>query len=197
MNRIAKNINSRFLLLMLPAGLMAQPGEKSFLQAIVENGDTILVDNIREVIIFPQRTFTNQRDYLKYRRLIRDLKIVHPYAKVAARYLEELNENFIDIKTENEKKKYIKNIEEKIRNQFEQEIKNLTIRQGRLLIKLVDRETGNTSYELVKELKGSFTAAFWQALAKLFGEDLKIQYDPLGEDRLIEEIIILIENGQL
>ena len=81
--------------------------------------------------------------------------------------------------------------------EFEEELRSLTITQGRLLIKLIDRETGHTSFELVRELRGSFPAFFWQTIARLFGSNLKTKFDPAGEDELIDQIILLIESGQI
>ena len=89
----------------------------------------------------------------------------------------------------------MKQVEKELLDEYEDDLKKLTITQGRILIKLVDRETGATSYELVKELRGSFSAFFWQAFARIFGSTLKAEYDPYGEDRLIEEIVLLIDNG--
>ena len=76
-------------------------------------------------------------------------------------------------------------------------MKKLTVNQGRILLKLIDRETGNTSYELVKELRGTISAVFWQTIARLFGSDLRAQYDPKGEDKLIERVVRMIETGQI
>ncbi|MFK5968672.1 MAG: DUF4294 domain-containing protein, partial [Candidatus Marithrix sp.] len=87
--------------------------------------------------------------------------------------------------------------EKELKKEFEDELKNLTMTQGKLLIKLVDRETGKTTYELVKQLRGSLSAFFWQSLAKLFGSNLKTEYDAAGEDKLIEDILIRIDNGQI
>jgi len=101
------------------------------------------------------------------------------------------------LKTNRAQREYLKQVEKDILAQYEEELKNLTITQGRILIKLIDRETRNTSYEVVKELRGSFQAAFWQTVARLFGSNLKVQYDPQGEDRMIEEIMGMIEKGVL
>jgi hypothetical protein len=128
---------------------------------------------------------------------VRDLKITYPYAVLARQKLEELNAYYVTLNTERERKAYAKLVEEELKAEFEEDLKKLTITQGRLLIKLIDRETGSTSYELVKELRGSFSAFFWQAVARIFGSNLKTQYDPLGEDKLIEEILILIQHGYL
>ncbi|MGQ9848142.1 MAG: DUF4294 domain-containing protein, partial [Bacteroidales bacterium] len=101
------------------------------------------------------------------------------------------------IPTEEGRKEYLKIAEKKLRADFEDEIKNLTMSEGRLLIKLINRETGKTSYELIKQLKGSFNAFLYQQIARLFGENLKEEYDAKGEDKYIEEIVIRIENGEL
>jgi hypothetical protein len=167
------------------------------LEAKVENGDTILVDNIDQIVVFSEYTFNNKRDYRKYRKLVRDVKKVLPYAKLAKEILKEMNKKFVTLETEKEKKQYIKKVEERLKEEFEGELRDLTMKQGFLLMKLIDRETGDTSYELIKEMKGSISAFFWQTIAKLFGSDLKAEYDPDGEDKLIEEIVKRVEAGQL
>jgi hypothetical protein len=103
----------------------------------------------------------------------------------------------LNLKTEQEQKEYIKRTEQELLDKYTEDLKKLTITQGKILVKLVYRETGATSYDLVEFYRGRFSAFFWQALARLFGSNLKMGYDPHGEDRLIEEIVILIENGQL
>jgi hypothetical protein len=163
----------------------------------VVDGDTIYCASIDEVYIFPEKKFSSRRESNKYGKLTRDLKIAYPYAKLAHAKLEEMNEVFLTLHTEKEKKAYTKKAEDELRAQFEGELVNLTITQGRLLIKLIDRETGETSYELVKELRGSFQAVFWQTVAKIFGSNLKSTYDANGEDKIIEEILQKIDAGAL
>jgi hypothetical protein len=101
------------------------------------------------------------------------------------------------LKTEKEQRQYIKQVEQEIVDEYEDDLKKLTITQGRILLKLIDRETGETSYELLKELKGSFNAFFWQTLARIFGHNLKSEFDPEGEDKLLDEIMSLIEAGAI
>lgn len=167
------------------------------LYGVIVDGDTLLLSSIDEVYIFPIRKFSSQRELRRYRRLIRNVKKAYPYAKLAKVKLDEIEANLRLLKTESERKAYVKQFEKNLRYEYEDELKKLTITQGRILIKLIDRETGDTSYELVKELRGSFSAFFWQALARLFGSNLKSEFDALGEDRLMNEIVIMIENGQL
>jgi hypothetical protein len=153
------------------------------------------VTSLQEVYIFPEPEFDSWWAERRYRRLVRNLKKVYPYAVLAGDMLEELNDELKEIDSERKRKEYIKKMEDELLAQYEDELKSLTISQGRLLIKLIDRETGDTSYELVKELRGSFSAFFWQALARLFGSNLKAEYDPDGEDQLIEQIVVRIEKG--
>ncbi len=167
------------------------------LYGIIVNGDTLILSSIDEVYIFPQRKFKSRRDLRRYRRLVRNVKKAYPYAKLAKKKLIEIETNLARLETEKARKEYVKQVEKEIRYEYEDELKKLTITQGRILIKLIDRETGETSYELLKQLRGSFSAFFWQALARIFGSNLKSEFDAQGEDKLINEIVILIENGQL
>ena len=97
---------------------------------------------------------------------------------------------------EKTKKAYLKIVEKELRAEFEEPLKNLTTTQGEILLKLIDRETGETSYELVKQMRGSFQAFMWQSLARLFGSNMKTKYDPTGDDIMIERAIKLVEAGQ-
>ncbi len=167
------------------------------LYGVVIDGDTILLSTIDEVYIFPKRRFSSNRDMRRYQRLIRNVKKAYPYAKLAKKKYDEVNAHFLTLKTERAKKEYIKQVEQEIKDEFEGDLKNLTITQGRILIKLIDREIGETSYDLVKELRGSFPAFFWQTVARIFGSNLKSRFDAEGEDKLINEIVIMIEHGAL
>jgi hypothetical protein len=169
-----------------------------YLHGQVINGDTIIVADLSPVIFGkPRPTFEKKMEEKQYWRLVYNLKKVIPYARLAKQKLDEMNAHFLTLKSEKEKKKYTKQVEDEIRAQFEDQLKALTITQGKLLIKLIYRETGNTSYELVKELRGGISAMFWQTLARLFGSNLKMKYEPNGEDRLMEDIVVAIENGML
>jgi len=161
------------------------------------DGEPIANWVIPEVIVFPKHVFKTKKDYRQYQRLIRNIKTVYPYAKIAKDKLKEMNEQLLQCKTNREKKEFIAQAEKDIRNEFEKQLVRLTVTQGKLLIKLIDRETGQTSYDLVKELKGSFSAGFWQAIARIFGSNLKSEFDAEGEDKLVNELIILYEHRQL
>lgn len=166
--------------------------------AVVKDGDTLYVTQLEEAVIQPgvKRKATN-RDLRQYRRLIYNVKKVYPYAKLAGVKFKEVNDHLMTLKTDRERREYIKQVEDEILKQYEEELKDLTITQGRILIKLIDRETSKTSYEVVKELRGSFRATFWQAIARIFGSNLKTEFHPEGEDKMLDEIMIMIEKGQL
>ncbi|KPK80678.1 MAG: hypothetical protein AMS27_16425 [Bacteroides sp. SM23_62_1] len=166
-------------------------------RGIILDGDTIWVSEIDEVYIFPEKSFNNFWQRRRYTRLIINVKKAYPWAKLAGETLEEVNAHLQTLETEKEQKEYLKKTERELLDNYTEDLKKLTITQGKILIKLVFRETGATSYDLVEFYRGKFSAFFWQALARLFGSNLKLGYDPHGEDRLIEEIVILIENGQL
>jgi hypothetical protein len=164
---------------------------------IDENGDTLLFYKMRPVIIYPPRKFKNKRERRKYTRMVRYVKKVYPYSIIIKNIFVESEFVLRNMDNEREKKLYIKQKEKELKKEFEDDIRNMTYSQGRILIKLVDRETSHTTYELVKHFKGGVSAFFWQGVAKVFQTDLKYEYDPEGTDKWIEEIVALIENGQL
>jgi len=161
------------------------------------NGDTIPHRTIEEVIVYPRPKFSNRRQMRRYSRLIVNIKKVYPYAKLAKEKLLAMDRHIATLSTEREKKEYINTVEDELFSEFEGDLRKLTFSQGRLLIKLIDRETGDTTYDWLKELKGSFSAFFWQAVARIFGSNLKSEFDAPGEDRLIDEIIRMIDAGMI
>ena len=160
----------------------------------IVDGDTIPLIYLRPAYKIENRTFANQAQKNKWNRLVRDVKITYPYAKLAGIKLRNYNK-MLEGKTEAEKKALMKKVEKELKDEFGPKLTDLTVNQGQLLMKLIDRETGNTSYEIVKELRGTFSAFFWQGIAKLFSSDMKKRYDADGDDRKIEDIITLIERG--
>ncbi len=165
--------------------------------ARIENGDTIIISNLEEATIKPRDQFESKRDLRQYNRLIYNVKKVYPYAKLAGELYREIENTLYSLDTEKERKDYLSKVEKEILANYQEDLKKLTVTQGRILIKLIDRETQHTSYELVKDLRGSFQAVFWQAIARLFGSNLKTNFDAEGEDMLIDEIMILIDFGMV
>ncbi|MBI4648437.1 MAG: DUF4294 domain-containing protein [Bacteroidia bacterium] len=163
----------------------------------VYNGDTIPLIMFEEVVIVPPLTFKNKKEAVKYTKLVRKIRKVLPYARLAGSKLDEIEAAIVTMTSEREKRRFIDKKDKELRAEFEGELSELTVSEGLMLIKLIDRETGDTSYELIKELKGSLTAFMWQTVARMFGSNLKLEYDAQGEDKLIEDIILRIDNGLL
>lgn len=168
---------------------------KGYQRAQINNGDTIAVVNLREVYIFPQRKFKNKREQAKYNKLVRDVKRTLPYAKMVYETLIETYEYIETLPTEKEKQEHLKRMEKELFAEYKPVLKKLSLSQGKLLIKLIDRECNQSSYNLVKAFLGSFRAGFWNLFAGLFGASLKTEYDPYGKDALTEQVVILVENG--
>jgi hypothetical protein len=163
----------------------------------IENGDTLPQMYIPEVIIIPEYKFVSEKQKRQYTRLVLNIKKVYPYARMANDKLKEIENKVDSLGNRKNAKDYIKQVDKELQARYGDELKKLTINQGRILIKLIDRDTGSTSYDLVKELRGTFSAFMWQSLARLFGENLKEEYDAEGEDRMIEHIVLKIEAGQI
>jgi len=159
------------------------------------DGDTVALVDIKPVVIFPPFRVESKQDSKRFNKLIHNIKKVYPYAKMAGQKLRYYKTVLDTIRTEKERKLYIKKAQKELENQFGDEIKDLTFSQGKILIKLIYRETGNSTFDIVKELRGGFTAFIWQALARIFGYNLKTNYDPAGEDQMIEQIVLMIEEG--
>lgn len=165
--------------------------------AVILDGDTVPYIGLPEVRIYGHSKFANRRSEHRYDRLVRNVKKVYPYAKLAGIKFDEYNTLLLKVKNDKEKKRLMKQVESELKVQFGPELENLTFSQGKILLKLIDRETGNCSYEIVDEFRGWFSAFFWQSLARVFGYNLKERYDPTGNDRDIELIVTMIENGQI
>ena len=165
--------------------------------AIIENKDTIPYICMPWVIIAEKMPFSNRRRYAEWTRLKSNVKKVYPYAILAAAKLKEFDLILAKIPNESDRKAYLKKSEKELQKQFGEELKGLSINQGRILMKLIDRETGKTTYTIVKEMRGNFQAFMWQSLATLFGSSMKEGFDPADpEDKLIEVAIKQIEAGE-
>ncbi len=156
-------------------------------------GDTTYVVQLSDVI-----AFRSIGDIKRHRRLIRNVKAVYPYALDARRYFNDLNAQLDTVSNKKERERITKNLEKEIIKRYTPVLENMTYTQGKILIRLIDRETERTSYQLLEDFRGKFSAKFWNTIAKIFRANLKQEYDPTqGEDKLIEQIIILYEAGLL
>lgn len=182
------------LLLALGAalsGVQAQGGRGFWHQEWeVENGDSIPM-----VHILPVYVFSRPVDLRRYRRLVEAVKKVYPIAKIARAKMADMEEELCRLPTKKAQKEYIRKIYHEIKEEYTPVAKRMTRTEGRVLLKLIDRETEYTAYEVLREFRGGFVAGFWQGISKIFGQDLKSHYDKEGEDRMIEQIIIYYEAG--
>ncbi len=166
-------------------------------EIVVIDGDTIRILNLPRVSIYPKRVFGSPGDQHRYNRLVFNVRRVYPYAKLAGQKFIDYQKLIELLPTKRERRKAMKKAEEELQDQFEEELKGLTFNQGVILIKLIDRETRHSGYDIVKEFRGFFPAIFWHGLGSIFGFNLRIKYKPEGEDALIEEIVQQIELGYL
>jgi len=193
-------------LLVLPAQLAAQaPAQpdrplpkKGFLVPMcIYQGDTIPYVKLPTVYIFKPLKFKNKRQKKKYDRLVYDVKKVLPIAEEINSVVLESYEYLQTLPTKKERDQHIKRLEKGLMKQYKPRLKKLTYRQGKLLIKLIDRQSNQTSYELVKAFLGPLKAGFYQTFAALFGASLKKEYDAEGDDALTERVVILVSNHQI
>lgn len=161
------------------------------------NGDTIPVVHLPNVYIYQPPQFNNRRQERFYWRTVRDVKKTLPIAREVRSIIIETYEYLLTIPNEKEREAHLAAVEKGMLEQYTPQMRKLTFNQGKMLIKLVDRECDQTGYELIKVFMGSFKANFYQTFAALFGASLKKEYDPEATDAEIEEIIYWIENGAL
>ncbi len=160
-------------------------------------GDSIPNVNFYTLYVYPPLNFKSKKQQQNYYKLIRDVKKTLPIARMIRQIIIESYEYMMTLPTEKDREKHVKRLEKGLKEQYTAQLKKLSFSQGKLLIKLVDRECNQTTYDLIKAFAGSFKAGFYQTFASMFGANLKKTYDPDGEDAMTESIIKMIENGQL
>lgn len=156
---------------------------------ISPTGDSIPMSTLEPLYLYSKFNKKQRANWIAWTRLRADLYVVYPYAIASAQIINEINHSLIGITDKNQRRKIIKNRERDLKKQFGDKITNLTVDQGKLLMKLINRETGDNCYEIIKEYDGGFTAGFWQTIALLFGSNLKQKYDAQGKDAVIEAIV--------
>jgi hypothetical protein len=171
--------------------------EVTLVPMCIYEGDTIPCVTLPNVYIFKPMKFKNKKEQMAYTRLVRDVKKVLPISKEVNRAIIETYEYMQTLPPGKPREQHIKRVEKGLKEQYMPVMKKLTFSQGKLLIKLVDRQTNQSSYDIVKAFLGSFRAGFYQAFAALFGASLKKEYNPDKEDQLTERVILLVENGQI
>jgi hypothetical protein len=176
------------------------PGSKLILPAgyhfaVIEGNDTIPFVFLKEVIVFPELNFKNKKEQQEYNKLVRDVKRTLPYAKLVYNTLIETYEYIETLPNDKAKDAHLKRMEKELFKQYKPELKKLTLSQGKLLIKLVDRECNQSSYQLVNAFLGTVRASFWNLFAGMLGASLKSEYDPRGKDAMTERVVVLVERG--
>jgi hypothetical protein len=180
------------------AGLLAQERDTSeFLMGVVEGSDTIIHKNIDEVRVMPRRQFKNKRQRRRYSRYILKVKKVYPVAVKARELLVKYEPEYYALEDQRERRKLMKKLEKELLAEHKEDLKKWSISDGRILLKLINRETDRSAYSLIKDFRGDIRAVFWQGIARIFSNNLKSGYDPDEEDKYLEEIVALIEAGYL
>lgn len=169
---------------------------KNFLPFFIEGTDTIYYDSITASKVYSRLPRQKGNEWRKYYRLVHNFSKAYPYALVAKKLVEEADSTIAADNLKGVKRdRYVNKVQEELFDVFEGQMRKLTVSQGALIMKLVDREVGKSSYNIIKGYKSGMAAGFWQGIAKIFGSDLKKPYDPEGEDALTEELVQMWEAG--
>ena len=158
----------------------------------VDKGDTIPL-----IHILPIRKYARKPDMRRYQRLIRQVKKCYPLAKQARIEMEKMERQLLAVKDKKEQEKLAKQLQKQLIKQYTPVILKMTISEGKVLLKLIDREPEYTAFQIIKDFRGGFVAGFWQMFAKMFGNNLKLEYEPETKDKVLEQIVTYYEMGWL
>ena len=158
----------------------------------MDKGDTIPL-----VHILPIRKYARKPDMRRYARMIRIVKKVYPLAKQARMEMEQMERELLAVKDKKAQEKLSRELQKRLIKQYTPVILKMTISEGKILLKLIDRETEYTAFQIIKEFRGGFVAGFWQMFAKMFGNNLKLEYEPENRDKTLEQIVTYYEMGWL
>ena len=194
-----------FNLLLVPVFCQERPvvaadtvsGGSYLLKTATFDGQTYPYIELKEVTVYARMPRQVRFDYRRHARMVYNIRKVYPYALIVRNELGRVNRVLEMMPAEKDQRNFLQQYEKDIFSEYEDDMRRLTFTQGKILLKLIDRETQNTSYDLIRQYRGKFSATFWQGIARIFGANLKANYDPMGEDYLIEQIIIEIEAGRL
>ncbi|MBO5832524.1 MAG: DUF4294 domain-containing protein [Alistipes sp.] len=167
-------------------------GARSIEWGVDRNGDSVLYVRLQEV-----RIYRRKRDFKEYQRMVRAVKKVYPLAIEASKRMENLDAELAKFDTRKDRKAYTEEIEKALKAEISPVLWKMTRYEGMILLKLIDRETNHTVFNIIKDFRSGFTAGFYQMLAKLFGNNLKLEYDPDGEDAILEKIVKYYNAGLL
>jgi hypothetical protein len=183
------------LLFTIPE-LNAQEYDSSHLvKGIIQGNDTLIQVTVGDIWIFPERKFASKKQQQKYSRYVEKVKKVYPLAVEARILLEKYEPQYYALDSQRARKKLMKNLEKELLDKHKEELKKWSISDGKMLLKLINRETDRTAYSIIKDFRGDVSAMFWQGIARLFKNNLKDGYSPDEEDRILEEVVRKIEMG--
>ncbi len=182
-----------FVLMLVSSHVDAQsrygPNDTLTVPYIVYAGDTMTYREFEMVFVFAHMSEAQRQAYREWTRLRNAVYVTYPYAKKAGMIINDVNLKLKGITDEHKRKKYLSSREKDLKKEFTEPLTNLSIYQGKILMKLINRETHNTCYELIKDYRGGFSAGFWQTIAWLFGNTLKQEYHPESEDAEMDKIV--------
>ena len=184
----------------MPADFVIPSHEMNYVDSVelqVSNEDTFYLARMHEVWVYPKMTFKNKRQERFYWKTVRDVKKTLPFAKLLTKEMVYADQQLAKIPDKKLRKKWWKQHEKYLFKKYEQHFRKMTASQGQMLMKLMDRESDRTSYEIIQHYRGKASANFWQFIAKLFKNDLKEEYDASDKDKIVERVINLVEAGQL
>ncbi|MDD4848232.1 MAG: DUF4294 domain-containing protein [Bacteroidales bacterium] len=185
-----------WILLLNCGGVVYSQQTLQVLHYVVEGTDTIPIYDLPTFTV-TTKNFSSKRAAKRYNRLVKNVIKVYPYAKIAGAKLKKYAPILDTLTSKSRQREYMEIIEYELLQEYGKEMMDLTFTQGRILLKLIDRETSKNTYSIIREFRGRLRAFFYQGVASIWDYDLKMQYDPEGEDRSIEEIVQQIESGKL
>ena len=184
----------------IPTDFIMPSHDMNFVDSVmlqVSDEDTFYLARMHEIWVYPTMTFQNKKQERFYWKTVRDVKKTLPFAKLLTREMEYADQQLAKIPDKKLRKKWWKQHEKYLFKKYEQHFRKMTASQGQMLMKLMDRESDRTSYEIIQHYRGKASANFWQFIAKLFKNNLKEEYDASDKDRIVERVINLVESGQL
>ena len=188
--------------LMLLAGVDAgaqnrRPAGIPMFYEVLAPGDTTYLDVLEPVWCIARGKGMKAGDWRKYYKLVYNFNKIYPYALVGRKMMAQVDSTIAaDVTKKSQRNRYVNDVEKELLRLFEQDIRNMSINQGVLLLRIVDRECGMSAYNIIKTYESGFTAGFWQLVAKVFSQDLKTRYDPTGVDARTEELIKIWDSGR-
>lgn len=185
------------LLIGAAAGAQIRKPRGELMYYEVHDGDTMFFDTIEPTWCFPKGKGMKKNDWRTYYKLVYNFNKIYPYALVGRKMMAQVDSTLAaDVTKRSERNRYVNDVERELLRLFEKDIRNMTVNQGVLLLRLVDRECGMSGYDIIRTYESGFAASFWQLVARIFSQDLRTRYDPNGKDVKTEELIKIWDSGQ-